>query len=75
MVPYLSDGLTSPSASALTLTQALTLTRYVRSRYGGGKTMKWLRWKCSHTNPVTPILYLPKDVKERMRVELHSSEV
>jgi len=48
---------------------------YVRSRYGGGKTMKWLRWKCSHTNPVTPILYLPKDVKERMRVELHSSEV
>lgn len=48
---------------------------YVRSRYGGGKTMKWLRYKCSHTNPVTPILYLPKDVKERLRAELNSSEV
>jgi len=48
---------------------------YARYRYGAGKTYKWLRWKCSHTNPVTPILYLPKDVKERMRAELNSSEV
>merc|ERR1740125_18075 len=37
--------------------------------------MTWLRYKCSHTNPVTPILYLPKDVKERLRTELNSSEV
>jgi len=53
----------------------LAIFIYVRSRFGAGKTYKWLRWKCSHTNPVTPILYLPKDVKERMRAELHSSEV
>ena len=32
--------------------------------------MKWLRYKCSHTNPVTPILYLPKDVKVRVRVRV-----
>jgi len=52
----------------------LAIWFYVRTRYGAGKTCKWLRWKCSHTNPVTPILYLPKDVKDRLFSELHSTE-
>jgi len=48
---------------------------FVRSRYGSGKTYMYLRWKCSHTNPVSPIFYLPKDVRERLRVDLNSSTV
>ena len=48
---------------------------FVRSRYGPGKTYMYLRWKCSHTNPVSPIFYLPKDVRERLRVDLNSSTV
>jgi hypothetical protein len=53
----------------------LGIYAYARTRYGAGKTCKWLRWKFSHTNPVTPLFYLPKDVRERMRAELNSSEV
>jgi hypothetical protein len=53
----------------------LVIYIYTRYRYGAGKTCKWLRYKCSHSNPVTPFLYLPKDVKERMHSELHSTEV
>ena len=48
---------------------------YVRGRFGAGKTYLWVRLTFSHTNPASPILYLPKDVRERLRAELNSPSV
>ena len=42
---------------------------YAKARYGS-ESSSWLRWKCSHSNPTVPLLYVPKDIRENMHRKL-----
>ena len=48
-------------------------------RYFGsfmGNEYLWIRYTFSHTNPRWPLFYLPRDIKERLRMQLyHRKEV
>ncbi len=48
---------------------------YARKRFGAGNEKRWIHYKLAHSNPVWPMLYLPKDVREGLRNELYSRTV
>ena len=47
---------------------------YARTKYGPDKAGIWLRYMCSHSNPTLPLLYKPREERERIRKQLDTDE-
>jgi len=47
---------------------------YARKRYGVGNEKLWVRYKLAHHNPALPPFYIPKDLHERLRMQLFDPE-
>jgi hypothetical protein len=49
----------------------LLLCIFARSRVGKGNEMLWIRYKLAHHNPSWPLFYIPRDLHERLRLQLY----
>jgi len=48
----------------------LVIFYYVQNKYGRGNVTLWLRYKIAHHNPEKRLFYIPKDLHERLRMQL-----
>ena len=47
---------------------------YARRRFGEGNEFLWFRYLLYQTNPEVPWFYMPKDVHERLKLQLYNPE-
>ena len=47
---------------------------YARRRFGEGNEFLWFRYLLYQTNPRWPLFYMPKDVHDRLKMQLYHPE-